>query len=222
MRYELHPACAVWPEMQPEVLRELADDIVLNGLHKPLTLAPDGRLLDGRNRALACELVGVEPSTVVYDGDPALFSLSKNKHRRHMTQDQIALVAATLATRPLGANQYEGGSNELPSIAEAAAAVGVPETAVKSARPSCATARRRRSKRSRQARPSCVRLPTRSALGRNRSPRPLRLGPAPLQIAFGRPRSRRWRRSCGPLGTSSTNCRCSSSPSRSPRRRTGR
>jgi ParB-like chromosome segregation protein Spo0J len=134
MRYELHPACAVWPEMQPEALQELADDIALNGLHEPLTLAPDGRLLDGRNRALACELVGVEPSTVVYDGDPALFSLSKNKHRRHMTQDQIALVAATLATRPLGANQYEGGSNELPSIAEAAAAVGVPETAVKSAK----------------------------------------------------------------------------------------
>ena len=71
---------------------------------------------------------------MVYDGDPALFSLSKNKHRRHMTQDQIALVAATLATRPLGTNQYEGGSNELPSIAEAAAAVGVPETAVKSAK----------------------------------------------------------------------------------------
>jgi hypothetical protein len=134
MRYELHPACAVWPDMQPEALQELADDIALNGLHEPLTLAPDGRLLDGRNRALACELVGVEPSTVVYDGDPALFSLSKNKHRRHMTQDQIALVAATLATRPLGANQYEGGSNELPSIAEAAAAVGVPETAVKSAK----------------------------------------------------------------------------------------
>jgi hypothetical protein len=35
MKYELHPACAVWPEMQPEALQELADDIALNGLHEP-------------------------------------------------------------------------------------------------------------------------------------------------------------------------------------------
>jgi hypothetical protein len=37
--------------------------------------------LDGRNRAEACERAGVEPTTVTYDGDPVLFSLSKNKHR---------------------------------------------------------------------------------------------------------------------------------------------
>jgi hypothetical protein len=207
MRYELHPACAVWPEMQPEVLRELADDIVLNGLHKPLTLAPDGRLLDGRNRALACELVGVEPSTVVYDGDPALFSLSKNKHRRHMTQDQIALVAATLATDRLGRTSTRVVQMNYPPSPKPPLLLACRRLLLNQQRPSCATARRRRSKRSRQARPSCARLPTRSAPARNRSPRPrpLRLGPAPLQIAFGRPRSR-WRRSCGPLGTSSTNC----------------
>jgi hypothetical protein len=90
MKYELHPACAVWPEMQPEALHELADDIALNGLHEPLTLAPDGRLLDGRNRALACELAGIEPHTVVYAGDPAPFSLSKNARRRHMSPKGLA------------------------------------------------------------------------------------------------------------------------------------
>jgi hypothetical protein len=70
-----------------------------------------------------------------YAGDPVAFSLSKNKHRRHMSVDAIAMVAAALATRPVGANQFgEGSSNEPPSIAEAAKAVGVPETAVKSAK----------------------------------------------------------------------------------------
>jgi hypothetical protein len=30
-------------------------------------------------------MADVQPNTVIYDGDPALFSLSKNKHGRHMT-----------------------------------------------------------------------------------------------------------------------------------------
>jgi ParB-like chromosome segregation protein Spo0J len=94
MTYELHPACAAWPQMTDDALDELAADIKANGLHDPLTLTPDGKLLDGRNRMLACERVGVEPTTIVYSGDPYLFSLSKNKQRRHMGQDQIALVAA--------------------------------------------------------------------------------------------------------------------------------
>ena len=71
--------------MKPEELRELADDITANGLRDPVTLTPDGLLLDGRNRALACEMADVEPATTIFDGVPWLFSLSRNKHRRHMT-----------------------------------------------------------------------------------------------------------------------------------------
>ena len=50
-----------------------------------------------------------------------------------MSVDKIAMVAATLVTTTLGANQYEGSSNEL-SIADAAAAAGIPETAVNPAK----------------------------------------------------------------------------------------
>src|SRR5262245_38117572 len=102
MKYELHPACSAWPTLKPEELRELADDIIANGLRDPVTLTPDGLLLDGRNRALACEMADVEPATTIFDGDPWLFSLSRNKHRRHMTVDQIAMVAAEMATLPRG------------------------------------------------------------------------------------------------------------------------
>ena len=100
MKHELHPACAAWPEMPPVALHELADDIAANGLHEPLTLAPDGRLLDGRNRALACELVGVEPSTVVYDGDPALFSLSRTV--RYWAIGAFARLAGAVGIAPVG------------------------------------------------------------------------------------------------------------------------
>ena len=125
--------------MKPEELQELADDIAAYGLRDPITLTPDGLLLDGRNRALACEMAGVEPETTIFDGDPWLFSLSRNRHRRHMTTDQIALVAAGLVSQSRGGNrgnQYTGGkpSNEGLPIAEVAKAAGVPKTAIDSAR----------------------------------------------------------------------------------------
>jgi hypothetical protein len=133
--WPLHPACSAWPEMSPAELRDLADDIATHGLHDPITLTPDNFLLDGRNRAFACVMAAVEPKTVVHDGDPWLFSLSRNKHRRHMSQDQIAMVVAELVTtKPLGANQHEGGPIELPSVAQAAENAGIAETALKSAK----------------------------------------------------------------------------------------
>jgi hypothetical protein len=134
MKYELHPACSAWPTMKLEELRELADDIAANGLRDPVTLTPDGLLLDGRNRALACEMAGVEPATTTFDGEPWLFSLSRNKHRRHLTTDQIALIAAMLATRTVGNPNFAIASNEAIGNAEAVKAAGVPETAIDSAK----------------------------------------------------------------------------------------
>ena len=84
--------------MKPEELCQLADDIAAYGLRDPVTLTPDGLPLDGRNQALACDMAGVEPMAVTYDGNPELFSLSKNKHRRHMAVDQIAMVTVKLAS----------------------------------------------------------------------------------------------------------------------------
>ena len=130
MKYELHPACSAWPPMTPKELRDLADDISAYGLRDPVTLTPDGLLLDGRNRAIACEMADVEPATTIFDGDPWLFSLSRNKHRRHMTTDQIALIAAELATRTVGNPNIAIASNEAIGNAEAAKAAGVPETAI--------------------------------------------------------------------------------------------
>jgi hypothetical protein len=134
--YDLHPACAAWPEMPPKELSDLADDIAANGLRDRITVTPEGLLLDGRNRALACVMRGVEipPDKIeVYDGDPWLFSISRNARRRHMPVDAIAMVVAGMPTKPLG-DQVHGGSNELPSIAQVAEAAGIPETAVKSAK----------------------------------------------------------------------------------------
>jgi hypothetical protein len=87
---------------EPE-LAELATDIKANGLREPLTLTKDGLLLDGRNRDLACERVGVVPTTVVYQGDdPVGFSLSMNKHRRHLDKTDLAFIGEKLAALKKG------------------------------------------------------------------------------------------------------------------------
>jgi hypothetical protein len=130
--------------MPPKELTELADDIGAQGLRDPITQTPDGFILDGRNRAKACAMAGIEPTFTIFPGDPWLYSLSKNKHRRHMSSDQIALVAAMLATRGEGgdgSNQHirATASNEVVarrgmSNAEAAKASGVPKSSIESAK----------------------------------------------------------------------------------------
>lgn len=51
-------------------------------------------LLDGRNRARACELAGVTTRTQRYTGDdPIGFSVAQNVRRRHLSDGQKAAVA---------------------------------------------------------------------------------------------------------------------------------
>jgi hypothetical protein len=92
--------------MSEAALKELAADIKANGQHEPAAITPDGELLDGRNRQDACTLNGIELKTVVYDGDPIAFSISKNKHRRHMDKIALAFVGTELAKLKHGVNQH--------------------------------------------------------------------------------------------------------------------
>src|ERR1700752_3341918 len=94
---ELHPACAQWPKMPENGLIELAEDIKQKGQLEDIVLTADGKLLDGNSRWDACELAGVEPRTVVYQGnDPIGYVISKNKHRKHLEPSQLAMVMAKL------------------------------------------------------------------------------------------------------------------------------
>jgi hypothetical protein len=106
--YELHPACEAWPDLSEKELDALAEDIRKNGLHEPLTLWRDGSLLDGKNRARACERIGVEPATRTHDGDPYAFSASVNDNRRHATEIERKAARARLAA--LAAAETEPGS----------------------------------------------------------------------------------------------------------------
>jgi regulator of replication initiation timing len=73
----------------------LVNDISTNGLNNPIVLH-DGFILDGGNRYRACIEAYVEPTFTEYDGgNPVLFVLSANLHRRHLTPGQNAAIVAS-------------------------------------------------------------------------------------------------------------------------------
>jgi len=92
-----HPAADLFPMMSDAEIRELADDIVINGQLQPVWLTADGLVLDGRNRLAACELAGVTPKTETYRGDdPVQFAVALNIKRRHLTTSQRAMLATAI------------------------------------------------------------------------------------------------------------------------------
>ena len=78
-KLEARPIADVWPLRSDEELQELSVDIAKNGLLQPVVLY-EGKILDGRNRAKACEMAGVAIKTTKYRGDdPIGYAFSLNE-----------------------------------------------------------------------------------------------------------------------------------------------
>jgi ParB-like chromosome segregation protein Spo0J len=93
-----HPICLLIPPADEDELQDLTDDIRAHGLIDPIVLF-EGMILDGRNRAVACERAGVAPRYAQFRGgreDALILVISHNLKRRHLTKQAIAdaLVAA--------------------------------------------------------------------------------------------------------------------------------
>lgn len=90
-----HDAAKLFPMLPEEELSELADDIGKHGLQNPIVLFDD-KVLDGRNRLLACRLAEVEPQFHQWEANgssPVAWVISLNLKRRHLTATQKAVVA---------------------------------------------------------------------------------------------------------------------------------
>jgi ParB-like chromosome segregation protein Spo0J len=110
MKY--HEAANIFPLMDEDELRTLAEDIGLRGQLVPIEIC-DGMIIDGRNRWAACEFAGIEPLTVeVNPKDPVAYVLSLNLHRRHLDETQRAMVGG----RAKGV--YEKQAKERQSLSE--------------------------------------------------------------------------------------------------------
>jgi ParB-like nuclease domain len=87
--------------MTDEELADLAADIKANGLIHPIVVDKDGLVIDGRNRARACEIAGIEPATVLFEGDDRrAYVIAANIARRHMSKGQQAMAVAMVYPEP--------------------------------------------------------------------------------------------------------------------------
>jgi hypothetical protein len=118
-QFEFHDLAKLFPMLDTDELRALSTDIFENGLREPITLF-EGKILDGRNRYVACLDAGVEPLFTEYDGrDPINYAVSLNLKRRHLDESQRAMVAAKLANLSDGQRADRvAGSIDLPAAAK--------------------------------------------------------------------------------------------------------
>ena len=104
---KFHPLADIFPLLDDAGIADLAEDIKANGLHHAICLHPNGQIVDGRNRWLACKEAKVQPGYRTWseenDGPLLNFVISENVKRRHLNESQRAIVAAKLATMKQGA-----------------------------------------------------------------------------------------------------------------------
>ena len=65
---EFHEFANIFPMLGDDEAESLRADIQANGLNQPVTIF-EGKVLDGRNRWLACLKLGIEPKQREFDGD---------------------------------------------------------------------------------------------------------------------------------------------------------
>ncbi len=142
---QAHPYADIFPKLEGDLLRELADDIKERGLREAIWTY-QGKILDGRNRYAACMLAGVKADLRAFKGsdtEALSFVVSANIRRRHLTVEQRAMAAAKVATIRKGAIQQTpknvaldvwGASTEAASQAQAAEQFGVSRSSVQRAR----------------------------------------------------------------------------------------
>lgn len=133
---KFHEVANIFPLMDEAEIADLAADIAAHGLREPIWLHPDGSVIDGRNRWLACERNGIVPDSHTWDetGTLVSFVLSLNLHRRHLTIGQRGLVAARIAN--LLPSHNVATSKEVAPVTQpdAAALLGVSPASVQRGR----------------------------------------------------------------------------------------
>ena len=133
---KFHPYAEVFPLIEGAPFDELVTDIGTHGLREKIWLY-EGKILDGRNRFLACRQAKIVPTYRKYTGkDPLAFVVSVNIQRRHLTESQRAMAAARIAT--LRDGQRKPGAQicaaQPLSQAEAAESLNVGRRSVQHAR----------------------------------------------------------------------------------------
>jgi hypothetical protein len=89
----LHESCEYIPAAGPEKVKELVDEIRVNGLKDPIVLDHSGLLIDGRGRWEACTLLGVRPRMRAIRSNAWEFSITANRPRLTDFTERLILAA---------------------------------------------------------------------------------------------------------------------------------
>lgn len=96
--HEFHEYANIFPLLPEEEFKRLVKDIEANGLLTPIKLY-QGKIIDGRNRYLACAKADVQRHyEVVNPVNLAKYVISQNCSRRQLQKSQQAWIAASLCT----------------------------------------------------------------------------------------------------------------------------
>jgi len=133
---EFHPLANIFPLIDGQHFEELVKDIREHGLREPIVLL-EGKILDGRNRYRACVAAGLLPESLDKLTVPQLkyfkhhvaagketppqadllaFVVSKNLHRRQLTDDQRRMVGARMVNLKAGRPADDDKSSQFANI----------------------------------------------------------------------------------------------------------
>jgi N6-adenosine-specific RNA methylase IME4 len=134
MRLTHHPLVELFPPMPEDEYASLRDDIRDKGLLTPITLGPDGRIVDGRHRYRAlCEL-GLQDRVEIEQLPDTLSNaelidivVGLNVRRRHLKPGQRAMAAVRLLAQNAGRLPYQ------KSLENACAVMQVGQTTLRNA-----------------------------------------------------------------------------------------
>jgi hypothetical protein len=109
---QLHEYAEFFPRLVGEDFKALCNDIKTNGLIQPIMLKDD-KILDGVNRAKACEETGTRPKYEEFNGgNPLDYVISQNVLRRHLTPSQRAVLALELEKKFAAEPKAKGGRGQ--------------------------------------------------------------------------------------------------------------
>ena len=94
IRFPLHPATMIFPEMSKNDFAQLVESIRKHGQLEPVWLF-DGQIIDGRHRQDACKQLGIDVLAREWSGEGSLmdFVCGLNLGRRHMSTEEKAIAA---------------------------------------------------------------------------------------------------------------------------------